>query len=52
MDIIVGIIRELNKKSLLYFYTIYTKVLWSVLAMNDPTLIFMLSPCFILMSSI
>ena len=52
MDIIVRIIRELNKKSLLYSYTIYTKVSWSVLAMNNPTLMSILSPCFILMSSI
>ena len=34
------IIRELDKKSLLHFYTIYTKISWSVLAINNPTLIF------------
>ena len=52
MDIIVRITRKLNKKSLLHFYTINTKVSWSMLAINNPTLISMLSPCFILMSFI
>jgi len=32
------ITRELNKESLMYSYTIYTKELWSVLAINSLTL--------------
>ena len=37
----VGIIRELNKKSLIYCYFIYTIDTWFVLAINNPTLMFM-----------
>ena len=35
---LIRIIRELNKKSLIYFYTIYTTGTWSMLAINSPTL--------------
>jgi len=42
----VGIIRELDKKFLLYSYTIYMKSSWSMLMINSPTLIFMCNSCF------
>ena len=32
------ITRELNKESLMHFYTIYTKELWSMLVINNPNL--------------
>ena len=33
----VGIIRELDKESLIYCYPIYTIGTWSVLSINNPT---------------
>ena len=39
------ITRKLNKESQLYSYTIYTKVSWSMLIMNNSTLMSMLPPC-------
>jgi len=36
---IIGIIRELNKKFLIYCYYIYTIDIWSMLAINSLTLI-------------
>jgi len=42
----VDITRKLNKKSLIYCYPIYTKLLWSMLTINSPTLMFMYSLCF------
>ena len=39
------ITRKLNKESLLYSYTIYTKVSWSMLIMNNSTLMSILPPC-------
>ena len=40
------ITRELNKESLLHSYTIYTKVSWSMLVINNPTLMSMYCSCF------
>ena len=40
------ITRELNKKSLLHSYTIYTKASWSMLVINNPTLMSMHCSCF------
>ena len=34
------IIRELDKESLMYSYTIYTNKTWSVLTINNSTLMF------------
>jgi len=36
----MGITKELKKKSLLYFYTIYSIYEWSVLTINNLVLIF------------
>ena len=42
----MGIIRELDKKSPIYCYPIYTIDTWSVLTINNPTLMSMYCPCF------
>jgi len=42
----VGITRELDKKSLIYCYPIYTIDTWSVLTINNSTLVFMCHLCF------
>jgi len=34
----MGITRELDKKFIMYFYTIYTIDAWSILLINNPTL--------------
>ena len=38
------IIRELNNKFLMYCYPIYTIDTWSILAINNPTLMSMYQP--------
>ena len=38
MKYFIGITRELNKESLIHFYTIYTIDTWSMLAINNSTL--------------
>ena len=40
----VEITRELNKKSLMYCYSIYTIDTWSMLTINNPILMFMCYP--------
>jgi len=42
----VRITRGLNKESLIYSYTIYTKSSWSMLIINSPILISMYNPFF------
>jgi len=42
----VEITRELNKESPMYCYLIYTKLSWSMLTINSPTLMSMYSPYF------
>ena len=41
---LIEITRELDKKSLMYCYPIYTNSIWSMLTINKPILIFIYQP--------